>query len=370
MQSWNKVRTPLPTSVYAPPPPRRRIGVIAFIIAVSLLAVLLVSQHAPASLPRATVTGKVPAVGFDRYNDTYPLTTPVQLPDGTRRFRLALVADPDKASQVSSSAWESRLLLATLTRSPRGVYSLAPVVFKPRSPPKAEALSSLNFKCTTVVYGPAFVNALTTACPRHILSDGNGVSSKGLKAEWMAVKNRQLFVGGLGRDWTTPTGDFVNADPKWIKVISPSGALFHVNWTLNYNALQIAAQTGINGYLWHEAATWSSYLERWVFCPRRVSNQPYDENLDLLRGSNLVLTADEHFKTVTTMAIGQRVPARGFSSIKFVPGYDGSELIALKTEEFANGTRSFLSVLDIASGTVLLPDQLISQEKLEGLEFI
>jgi soluble calcium-activated nucleotidase 1 len=37
------------------------------------------------------------------------------------------------------------------------------------------------------------------AVPWVILPDGNGKDSgKGFKAEWMTVKNKKLYVGGLG----------------------------------------------------------------------------------------------------------------------------------------------------------------------------
>lgn len=37
------------------------------------------------------------------------------------------------------------------------------------------------------------------AIPWVILSDGNGkVSGKGFKCEWMTVKDKKLYVGGLG----------------------------------------------------------------------------------------------------------------------------------------------------------------------------
>lgn len=41
---------------------------------------------------------------------------------------------------------------------------------------------------------------------------------KGLKAEWMTVKGTELVVGGLGKEWTTTTGEYVNDDPMWVKV--------------------------------------------------------------------------------------------------------------------------------------------------------
>lgn len=42
--------------------------------------------------------------------------------------------------------------------------------------------------------------------PWVILEDGPGDVGKGFKAEWMAVKDHLLYVGGLGKEWTTTQG--------------------------------------------------------------------------------------------------------------------------------------------------------------------
>ena len=42
--------------------------------------------------------------------------------------------------------------------------------------------------------------------PWVILEDGPGVVDKGFKAEWLAVKDHMLYVGGLGKVWTSQTG--------------------------------------------------------------------------------------------------------------------------------------------------------------------
>ena len=42
--------------------------------------------------------------------------------------------------------------------------------------------------------------------PWVILEDGPGTVEKGFKAEWMAVKDHLLYVGGLGKEWTSQTG--------------------------------------------------------------------------------------------------------------------------------------------------------------------
>ena len=42
--------------------------------------------------------------------------------------------------------------------------------------------------------------------PWVILEDGPGTVDKGFKAEWMTAKGHQLYVGGLGKEWTTQEG--------------------------------------------------------------------------------------------------------------------------------------------------------------------
>ena len=60
----------------------------------------------------------------------------------------------------------------------------------------------------------------------------------GFKCEWATVKNEHLYVGGLGKEWTTTTGEVVNLNPQWVKAVSPSGEVQHIDWHLNYNALR------------------------------------------------------------------------------------------------------------------------------------
>ena len=41
----------------------------------------------------------------------------------------------------------------------------------------------------------------------------------GFKGEWMAVKDEKLYVGGLGKEWTTTDGEYVHSYPQWVKSI-------------------------------------------------------------------------------------------------------------------------------------------------------
>lgn len=67
------------------------------------------------------------------------------------------------------------------------------------------------------------------------------ISCAGFKAEWLAVKDEHLYVGGLGKEWTTTSGEFVNNNPEWVKVIDYKGGVEHENWMPYYAALRRAA---------------------------------------------------------------------------------------------------------------------------------
>lgn len=65
--------------------------------------------------------------------------------------------------------------------------------------------------------------------------------SPGFKAEWMAVKDEHLYVGGLGKEWTTTAGEVLNENPEWVKVVGFRGSVRHENWVSSYSALRAAA---------------------------------------------------------------------------------------------------------------------------------
>lgn len=110
--------------------------------------------------------------------------------------------------------------------------------------------------------------------PWIILLDGNGRNSKGFKAEWATVKDQQLYVGSMGKEWTTSAGEFENENPMYVKVISPSGEVRSVDWAFNFKFLrQEAMQINWPGYMIHESGVWSSVQKKWYFLPRRCSRE-------------------------------------------------------------------------------------------------
>lgn len=55
------------------------------------------------------------------------------------------------------------------------------------------------------------------------------------------MKDEHLYVGGLGKEWTTTSGEVLNDNPEWVKVVGFNGDVQHQNWVPKYNALRSAA---------------------------------------------------------------------------------------------------------------------------------
>lgn len=210
------------------------------------------------------------------------------------------------------------------------------------------------------------------------------------------MKDEHLYVGGLGKEWTTTEGEFVNNNPEWVKVVGFRGDVQHKNWVPKYKSLKSAAgieQPGkdadlislksvhlrallitvfpriSSGYLIHESAAWSDTLQRWFFLPRRASSERYEETADERRGTNLVLSCSPDFNDIKVSRVGVLNPTHGFSSFKFVPNTDDQIILALKSEEDAGKIATYIMAFTL-DGRILLPETKIGDVKYEGLEFI
>jgi len=301
--------------------------------------------------------------------------------DPTRNeYPLIAVADRDTFSfDKTSGVWKSLLLRGVLRRDSEGKYSVtwqadkaSELKGKLAEQTRGLELSELkryNGKLysfddrTGIVYE---IMPDNTVIGRHILADGDGNSAKGFKCEWATVKDGKLWVGSIGKEWTTGTGKVVGRDPVWVKTIDAAGHVEHVNFISNYEALRAAVDVPYPGYMVHEAAEWSDFHKRWFFLPRRVSKESYDENEDVKRGSNIIISASEDFKHITHKRIGTITPTRGFSTMKFIPGRP-NEIVAIKSEEDGPTMKSYLTVFSL-DGKVLLEETFIADEKIEGLE--
>eukprot|EP01054_Gregarina_sp_Poly1_P002209 Gregarina_sp_Poly_1__2208@NODE_158_length_12340_cov_321_502159_g140_i0_p4_GENE_NODE_158_length_12340_cov_321_502159_g140_i0NODE_158_length_12340_cov_321_502159_g140_i0_p4_ORF_typecomplete_len467_score68_91Apyrase/PF06079_11/2_8e95_NODE_158_length_12340_cov_321_502159_g140_i036735073 len=201
-------------------------------------------------------------------------------------------------------------------------------------------------------------------------------SPKGMKIEWACEKEGKLVVGSFGKEYTTANGSQVIGTANlWIVAIdNPQNGdgIQRLDWTRQYGKLRDVTGTQFPGYLIHEAVNWSSFHRKWFFLPRRVSTEPYNEQLDERRGSNLLLIADESFTevTVTDIKFPDTHPERGFSSFKFLPGTDDKIIIALRSaENEAKGTQeTYLSVFSIKGDMLSEETQVSASQKYEGIE--
>ena len=297
-------------------------------------------------------------------------------PEGGR-YRLAVVADPDTDSKVGDGwqsfllrgeivirgekvevTWgEEEVLTSNLGAGGRGMELSELQMFAGR-------LLTLDDR-TGVVYSIEGNKVV----PWVILSDGPGNVSKGFKAEWSTVVGDKLVVGGLGKEWTTTTGEIVNYHPMWVKMVSCDGAVSHHDWRSHYLTVREAVGISWPGYMIHEAVCWSEVRREWTFLPRRMSKHKYDDVTDERRGSNTIIIADENFANVRTLTVGEKLPTHGFSSCKFVPGTEDQLMVALKSEEIEGNVATYMMVFNM-EGKVLYREQKIGDRKFEGVEFV
>ncbi|PPK51650.1 hypothetical protein [Marinobacter persicus] len=196
--------------------------------------------------------------------------------------------------------------------------------------------------------------------PRHILMTGSGDEKfKGFKSEWATLKGDEMIVGSHGK----------NAKEEWIKVLSRNYGLESINWHNHYQRIRDALNVGDQGYVTHEAAEWHPYRNCWLFFPRKISQTPFEEAIDEKeRGGNTLIIANADFTDIKTLEIGQRMPERGVSSFKLIPGRT-DECIGLKSVEIGDRTETYLFCFDL-EGNVLQDDTLIGRYKCEGVEIL
>jgi len=303
----------------------------------------------------------------------------LQYTNESTSYNICVVADKDKASK-NGNQWESVLLNGVLARDNSGRYSVSwqdstPLKSKLNEDGRGMELSDLvyfNGKLysfddrTGIVF--EFDKDHQQAVPQYILMDGNGRSTKGFKCEWATVKDDTMYIGGLGKEWTTVDGEILSRDPQWVKTIDSEGRVQHHSWVHVYEALREATGTSNPGYLIHEAVRFHPVSRRWYFLPRRVSFEAYNDIADEKRGANVVISTDEQFGDIKISHIGPAIPTHGFSSFVFVP-FRENEVVALKTEEVDGEIATYLTVFNL-NGHILLEETKIGDVKFEGIEFL
>lgn len=227
------------------------------------------------------------------FNSTYPLTPPLVGRPGMVTYRIAMVADLDTNSKIEdngATVWRSYLKKGYLSyisskdevviNWDAGDPSILESSFslKGRGMELSE-LVTFNGKILSFDDRTGLVYDITNnvkPIPWIILLDGNGNNAKGFKSEWATVKDNFLYVGSMGKEWTTSTGDFENENPMFVKVVSPSGSVRSLDWSYQFKRLrEESSQITWPGYMIHESGVWSAINKKWFFLPRRCSKDKY-----------------------------------------------------------------------------------------------
>lgn len=306
-------------------------------------------------------------------------------PEDAQAYSLAIVTDEDHASQVTLEdgqvAWRSTLRYDTLIRSPDPVSGESHFEIKPLPAEEggvnhlisliAEGGRGAEFS-ELVLFGArllTFDDRTGLICeirheheliPRQILMTGAGDEAfKGFKSEWATLKGDQLVVGSHGKSRTE----------EWVKVLDRDYRLESVDWQGPYQRMREALGVGPEGYVVHEAAEWHPQRREWLFFPRKISREPFDEARDEReRAGDQLVIADETFTTIRTLTIPGRRPERGVSSIKLIPGRT-DECVGLKSVEVDDRTETYAFCFDL-DGNILMDDYFLGQYKCEGVEFL
>jgi len=217
--------------------------------------------------------------------------------------------------------------------------------------------------------------------PRLVVGEGPGDTDKGMKWEWSTVKDGEMYLGSMGKEFTNKEGEIENRNNLWISIVNKEGQLRRVDWTDVYQKVREAVNAvHPNGYVIIEACNWSETMQQWVFMPRRISQESYDDVKDERRGARKVIFVSKDFQKtkVVDLNLESDDPLEGFSSFAFVPGTNDEHVLAIRSieqdcaldDDSLCKQRSFVVAIDIKNGIQLSPEVKYDENwKFEGLEF-
>jgi soluble calcium-activated nucleotidase 1 len=216
--------------------------------------------------------------------------------------------------------------------------------------------------------------------PRYVITEGNGETDKGMKWEWSTVKDGELYMGSMGKEYTRSDGSVKNRNNLWVGVLNDRGELRREDWTDKYLVMRQALGAAMPGYMIIEAANWSPILKKWVFLPRRISPNAYDENIDEQMGGHMLVLLDEDFTNpvVVDIKLNSLDPLKGFSTFAFIPNSDDRHVLAIRSveENCVDFTakceqRTYFIVFDVTTGEQLSEElEYKDKVKFEGVEFV
>jgi soluble calcium-activated nucleotidase 1 len=317
------------------------------------------------------------------------------------QYRFAAVTDLDQLSLMkdeSKMTYRSVLLPGVITRDPEtNKYTMEMEKTRTLKTKHNEAGRGAEFSELTIYNGRLLTfddrtgdvfEILNTedgqdsyVAPRYVITEGEGDTDKGMKWEWATVKDGELWMGSMGKEFTKPDGSIANVNNLWVTIMNEFGQLRRVNWTEKFLYIRKVLGATSPGYVIHEAINWSPHMRKWVFAPRRISSESYNDVLDEKRGSNKLVLVDEDFKKseIVEVKMANSDGLHGFSSFAFVPDTKDEHAIALRSvEEDCAGDdldvckqRSYIVIFNVLTGEVLMDEVQIEEPlKYEGIEFV
>lgn len=316
-------------------------------------------------------------------------------------IRFAAVTDMDELSRVKGDGkptWQSNMILGSITpKDNKYTVNFEPemrhLTTKHNEANRGAEFSELAIYNNRLLTfddrtGDVFeiLNAPDGAgsfvVPRFVITEGAGDTDKGMKWEWATVKDGLLYMGSMGKEYTKPDGSIANTNNLWIATLDADGVLTRYDWAHVYGIVRDVLGASRPGYVIHEAVNWSASLNKWVFLPRRISSDTYDDVKDEKMGSNklVLLNADFTSPQIVTIPMAEPSPGlHGFSSFAFVPNSEDRHALALRSveEDCVGGDeeqckqRTYVVVFDVLTGEVLMDEvQLPVDMKFEGVEFV
>lgn len=281
----------------------------------------------------------------------------------------------DKAANKYSISFEqSRQLVSAHNEGGRGMELSELTLYQDR-------LLAFDDRTGSIFEVLSESDAESIVVPRFVITEGEGDTDKGMKWEWATEKNGDLHIGSMGKEYTRPDGSIKNTNNLWIAIVDKQGEVERIDWSRQYNFVRKELGASAPGYVIHEAVLWSENLKRWIFFPRRISSEMYDEEKDETMGSNKVLLVNEDFteSQLVLVNFAKIDPLHGFSTAAFVPNTNERHVMAIRSveEDCVGGDeslckqRSYVVVFDVLTGEVLMDEVKIDDNvKFEGVEFV
>eukprot|EP00540_Astrosyne_radiata_P013508 CAMPEP_0116862310 /NCGR_PEP_ID=MMETSP0418-20121206/23565_1 /TAXON_ID=1158023 /ORGANISM="Astrosyne radiata, Strain 13vi08-1A" /LENGTH=395 /DNA_ID=CAMNT_0004497145 /DNA_START=30 /DNA_END=1217 /DNA_ORIENTATION=- len=314
-----------------------------------------------------------------------------------RKFYFAAVTDLDQLSRMGTKLqWKSMLLPGVITLEADGLYqivfdSLRTLKSKHNEGGRGMELSELTLYNHRLLAfddrtGSVFEILSQSATenfvvPRFVVTEGQGDTDKGMKWEWSTVKDGDLYMGSMGKEYTNDKGEIVNTNNLWIAILNKDGEIRREDWADKYMYIRRVLNASPPGYCIHEAVLWSSIHKKWIFLPRRISSEVYNDVIDEKKGANKMVLINEDFTSSDVVDIQMKVidPLHGFSTAAFVPNSNEEHILAVRTveDQCVGGIenvckqRSYFVIFDL-TGKVLMDEVQYPEEglKFEGVEFV